>query len=170
MEVWALEAYGAATSLQEMLTIKSDDVKGRARAYESIIKGEEIEGPDIPEGFKVLVKELQGLGLRVDLLDDEQTKDAEEVVTEGGDGGKLDEDDDPEISAALIDSMNEPVDDAPELEDEDNPDLDNQDNEDLGDTGESADLEDAIDEVADADMVDDTNEVETDETNEEEEA
>ena len=170
MEVWALEAYGAATSLQEMLTIKSDDVKGRARAYESIIKREEIEGPDIPEGFKVLVKELQGLGLRVDLLDDNETKDAEEVVTEKGDGGKLDEDDDPEITASLIDSMNEPIDEAPELEDEDNPDLDDAGGEDLGDTGEDADLEDAIDEVADAEMVDDTNEVETDETNEEEEA
>ena len=96
--------------------------------------------------------------------------DAEEVVTEKGDGGKLDEDDDPEITASLIDSMNEPIDEAPELEDEDNPDLDDADNEDLSDTGEDADLEDAIDEVADAEMVDDTNEVETDETNEEEEA
>ena len=65
MEVWALEAYGAATTLQEMLTIKSDDVYGRAKAYEAIIKQEPIEGPKLPEGFNVLVKELQGLGLKL---------------------------------------------------------------------------------------------------------
>ena len=70
MEVWALEAYGAAATLQEMLTIKSDDVYGRAKAYESIIKGEPIVGPKLPESFNVLVKELQGLGLRVDLMED----------------------------------------------------------------------------------------------------
>ncbi len=69
MEVWALEAYGAAHTLQEMLTIKSDDVYGRSKAYESIIKGTEIEGPKVPESFNVLVKELQGLGLKVDLVD-----------------------------------------------------------------------------------------------------
>ena len=66
MDVWALDAYGAATTLQEMLTIKSDDVYGRAKAYESIIKDEPIVGPKLPESFNVLVKELQGLGLRVD--------------------------------------------------------------------------------------------------------
>lgn len=120
MEVWALEAYGAATTLQEMLTIKSDDVKGRARAYENIIKNEPIEGPDIPEGFKVLVKELQGLGLRVDLLNDDELTDAENVVTESGDGGRLDGEDE-EIAESLAATMNEPVDEAPELEDEDNP-------------------------------------------------
>lgn len=91
MEVWALEAYGAATTLQEMITIKSDDVKGRARAYEEIIKGEPIEGPDIPEGFKVLVKELQGLGLRVDLIKNNELEDAENVVTQKGTGGRLNE-------------------------------------------------------------------------------
>jgi DNA-directed RNA polymerase subunit beta len=64
MEVWALEAYGASNTLQEMLTIKSDDVYGRAKAYESIIKGTEIQGPKVPESFNVLVKELQGLGLK----------------------------------------------------------------------------------------------------------
>jgi DNA-directed RNA polymerase subunit beta len=68
MEVWALEAYGAANTLQEMLTLKSDDVYGRSKAYESIIKQEPIIGPKIPESFNVLVKELQGLGLRVDLV------------------------------------------------------------------------------------------------------
>ena len=80
MEVWALEAYGAATTLQEMLTIKSDDVYGRAKAYESIIKREPIEGPKLPEGFNVLVKELQGLGLKVDLLDHGEGSDASAVI------------------------------------------------------------------------------------------
>ncbi len=80
MEVWALEAYGAATTLQEMLTIKSDDVYGRAKAYESIIKHEPIEGPKLPEGFNVLVKEFQGLGLKVDLLDHGESTDASEVI------------------------------------------------------------------------------------------
>ncbi|MDB5160303.1 MAG: rpoB [Candidatus Saccharibacteria bacterium] len=82
MEVWALEAYGAAATLQEMLTIKSDDVYGRAKAYESIIKDEPIVGPKLPESFNVLVKELQGLGLRVDLLDETEDAvvDAEQVI------------------------------------------------------------------------------------------
>jgi DNA-directed RNA polymerase subunit beta len=77
MEVWALEAYGAAATLQEMLTIKSDDVYGRSKAYESIIKDEPIKPPKLPEGFNVLVKELQGLGLKVDLLADERNVTAE---------------------------------------------------------------------------------------------
>jgi DNA-directed RNA polymerase subunit beta len=82
MEVWALEAYGAANILQEMLTIKSDDVYGRSKAYESIIKKTEIIGPKVPESFNVLVKELQGLGLKVDLVDLHagETIDAEAVL------------------------------------------------------------------------------------------
>jgi DNA-directed RNA polymerase subunit beta len=80
MEVWALEAYGASHTLQEMLTIKSDDVYGRAKAYESIIKGTPIQGPKVPESFNVLVKELQGLGLKVDLLAENEIIDAEEVL------------------------------------------------------------------------------------------
>lgn len=82
MEVWALEAYGAAYTLQEMLTIKSDDVYGRSKAYESIIKGTEIVGPKIPESFNVLVKELQGLGLKVDLVASNELVDAEEILAE----------------------------------------------------------------------------------------
>jgi len=70
MEVWALEAYGAANTLQEILTIKSDDVPGRSKAYESIIKGEPIKKLNIPESFNVLVRELKGLGLDVELLKD----------------------------------------------------------------------------------------------------
>lgn len=82
MEVWALEAYGASNILQEMLTIKSDDVYGRSKAYESIIKGTEIVGPKIPESFNVLVKELQGLGLKVDLVTSEKIVDAEAILAE----------------------------------------------------------------------------------------
>jgi DNA-directed RNA polymerase subunit beta len=81
MEVWALEAYGAASTLQEMLTIKSDDVYGRSKAYESIIKKTAIVGPKVPESFNVLVKELQGLGLKVDLIQTNQVVDAEEVLS-----------------------------------------------------------------------------------------
>ncbi len=80
MEVWALEAYGAASTLQEMLTIKSDDVYGRSKAYEAIIKKTEIVGPKVPESFNVLVKELQGLGLKVDLVSSNKVIDAEDVL------------------------------------------------------------------------------------------
>ncbi len=70
MEVWALEAYGAAYTLQEILTVKSDDVTGRVKTYEAIIKGENIQDPGIPESFKVLLKELQSLALDVTVLDE----------------------------------------------------------------------------------------------------
>ena len=73
MEVWALEAYGAAYTLQEILTVKSDDVVGRVKTYEAIIKGDNISEPGIPESFKVLLKELQALGLDVAVLDEEGT-------------------------------------------------------------------------------------------------
>ena len=74
MEVWALQAYGAANILQEILTVKSDDVVGRVQAYEAIVKGERIQAPGVPESFKVLVKELQSLGINVEILNanDEQ--------------------------------------------------------------------------------------------------
>ncbi len=75
MEVWALEAYGAAYSLQEMLTVKSDDVVGRVKTYEAIVKGENVPKPGVPEGFKVLVKELQSLGLDIKLY----TQDDQEI-------------------------------------------------------------------------------------------
>ena len=80
MEVWALEAYGASYTLQEILTVKSDDVVGRVKTYEAIIKGENIPEPGIPESFKVLLKELQSLGLDVRVLRDD------------GDGGRDDRD------------------------------------------------------------------------------
>jgi DNA-directed RNA polymerase subunit beta len=71
MEVWALEAYGAAYTLQEILTVKSDDVTGRVKTYEAIVKGQNIPTPGVPESFRVLVKELQSLGLDIRVLDDE---------------------------------------------------------------------------------------------------
>ena len=71
MEVWALEAYGAAYTLQEILTYKSDDVVGRVKTYEAIVKGEPIPKPGVPESFRVLVKELQALGLDMKVLDSE---------------------------------------------------------------------------------------------------
>ena len=76
MEVWALEAYGAAYTLQEILTVKSDDVVGRVKTYESIVKGENVPEPGVPESFKVLVKELQSLALDIKVLD----KDDNEII------------------------------------------------------------------------------------------
>jgi DNA-directed RNA polymerase subunit beta len=83
MEVWALEAYGAAHTLQEMLTVKSDDVTGRVKTYEAIVKGEPIQEPGVPESFRVLVKELQSLGLSVEVV-----SDAEERIQFGKDEQK----------------------------------------------------------------------------------
>jgi DNA-directed RNA polymerase subunit beta len=84
MEVWALEAYGAAYNLQEMLTIKSDDVVGRVKTYGTIVKGEDILSLGIPESFKVLVKELQSLGLAVEVLGekDDQVLHMKEISSE----------------------------------------------------------------------------------------
>ena len=87
MEVWALEAYGASYTLQEILTVKSDDVTGRVKTYEAIIKGENIPEPGIPESFKVLLKELQSLGLDVRVLRDDNT---EVELTENIDYGDTD--------------------------------------------------------------------------------
>ena len=88
MEVWALEAYSAAYNLQEMLTVKSDDVIGRVKTYEAIVKGEDVVQPGVPESFHVLVKELQSLGLSVELLHEEEDQpmleDATEPVTVEG--------------------------------------------------------------------------------------
>ena len=90
MEVWALEAYGAAYTLQELLTTKSDDVPGRVKVYEAIVKGENLPDPGIPESFKVLIKEMQSLCLDIEVLsadghavemreDDEMYRAAEEL-------------------------------------------------------------------------------------------
>ena len=85
MEVWALEAYGAAYTLQEILTVKSDDVTGRVKTYEAIVKGHNVPKPGVPESFKVLVKELQSLCLDIKVLN----KDGEEI--------ELKDDDDDEV-------------------------------------------------------------------------
>ena len=84
MEVWALEAYGAAYTLQEMLTVKSDDVVGRVKTYEAIVKGENIPEPGVPESFKVLIKELQSLGLDIRLYsEDNKELELQEHIDEG---------------------------------------------------------------------------------------
>lgn len=88
MEVWALEAYGAAYTLQEILTVKSDDIVGRVKTYEAIVKGENIPEPGVPESFKVLIKELQSLGMDVKIL----SKDEQEIEIK-----ELDDDDEPHV-------------------------------------------------------------------------
>jgi DNA-directed RNA polymerase subunit beta len=80
MEVWALEAHRAAHILQEMLTIKSDDVRGRANAFEAMVKGEEIPAPSVPESFKVLMRELNSLGLKVVPIDSQEVEEEETPV------------------------------------------------------------------------------------------
>jgi DNA-directed RNA polymerase subunit beta len=122
MEVWALEAHGAANILQEMLTIKSDDVKGRAKAYEAIVKGEEIDAAHLPESFNVLVKELQSLGLKVDL----HTEDG--II-------------DPGLKMERQVEVLKPIPDEEIVKDEDD-----EDSEDLLD--ESEDVEEIVDETA----------------------
>ena len=120
MEVWALEAYGAAYTLQEILTVKSDDVTGRVRTYESIVKGDNIPQPGVPESFKVLVKELQSLCLDIRVLD----KDGQEIEL------KDDDDDDfvPKMKDEMYDTMSDDdeieaegytIEDIPETDDDD---------------------------------------------------
>ncbi len=104
MEVWALEGYGAAHTLQEMLTIKSDDVVGRSKTYEAIVKGEAIKKPNVPESFRVLVKELQSLCMDVELL--------------GKDGMVSSASEEPEIIVPNMPSLNPQVSDASLFEDE----------------------------------------------------
>ena len=124
MEVWALEAYSAAYTLQEMLTIKSDDVIGRVKTYEAIVKGQQVIQPGIPESFHVLLKELQGLGLSIELLSKNQTEELPE--TSSAPSGEIDWNDMLDIS------------------DLDVPD-DMSDSDDLEDTTDSDDLEDTTD-------------------------
>ena len=127
MEVWALEAYGAAYTLQEILTVKSDDVNGRVKTYEAIVKGHNVPAPGVPESFKVLVKELQSLCLDIKVLDEkgdeielrEEDEDEvvytagendyvheEEFVTDAGEvlesGYNFDEDQDPDTFATVL--------------------------------------------------------------------
>ena len=117
MEVWALEAYGAAYTLQELLTVKSDDVIGRVKTYEAIVKGENVPEPGIPESFKVLIKELQSLGLDVKVY----SADAEEIIIR-------ETDDDIGETAKELDLNIESVE--PEVADDDLDDLDEEEEED----------------------------------------
>ena len=145
MEVWALEAYGAAYTLQEILTVKSDDIVGRVKTYEAIVKGHNVPKPGVPESFKVLVKELQSLCLDVKVLDEQgdeiELKDEDEDEGYGAGGNYNDE----ELS--LYDGPvtgdvgeNEAADNGYELKDEDDV-LGLLGDESDGDSGESDDEE-----------------------------
>ena len=134
MEVWALEAYGAAYTLQEILTVKSDDINGRTKTYEAIVKGENIPTPGIPESFKVLVKELQSLALDVRVLD----QNGEEIEL-----SNLIDDDMP--TAATLEEVEKAIDHPYVEEEEDGEPLDDEDLDDYDD--ESYDEGDVADEV-----------------------
>ncbi|MDD3411292.1 MAG: DNA-directed RNA polymerase subunit beta, partial [Eubacteriales bacterium] len=108
MEVWALEAYGAANTLQEMLTVKSDDIVGRVKTYEAIVKGTNIPAPGVPESFKVLIKELQSLALDIRVLD----RDKNEIIIR-----ELDDDDmDEPTNERYEEEPSAPAESAPEAE------------------------------------------------------
>ena len=125
MEVWALEAYGAAYTLQEILTVKSDDVVGRVKTYESIVKGENIPEPGIPESFRVLVKELQSLGLDIRLYNQDENNEVEILEDLGDDGVTLNitspvnEDDELSDNMIIEDENGNAIDDEDEFEEED---------------------------------------------------
>ena len=129
MEVWALEAYGAAYTLQEILTVKSDDTVGRVKAYEAIVKGENIPEPGVPESFKVLVKELQALGLDIKLYtDNNEELELKEHIEDGIDyeetaDGKALTEDDVLIHEDLEDGYSEEDGDMIDDEDEDSDEL-----------------------------------------------
>ena len=142
MEVWALEAYGAAYTLQEMLTVKSDDIVGRVKTYEAIVKGENVPEPGVPEGFKVLIKELQSLGLDVRLLSqDNKELELKENIEEGIDFNSIE-------NNKKFDALEESVIDEDELTDgyiEESDDSEASSLEDLMDT-DSEDLFEGFDE------------------------
>ncbi len=166
MEVWALEAYGASYTLQEILTVKSDDVVGRVKTYEAIVKGENIPEPGVPESFRVLLKELQALGLDVSVLDEHATEVEIKEDLDDDDIGVIDvniegvekDDDDEKESNMVDDVLNNPellekleineddldIDDTELLIDEDENDIDIDDAlfNDLGDDDEDDDDED----------------------------
>ncbi len=159
MEVWALEAYGAAYTLQELLTVKSDDVVGRVKTYEAIVKGENVPEPGVPESFKVLIKELQSLGLNVRVLSGESTeidiRDSEDDITETAKELELSIDGEEE-RVPLVASDDQDSEDA-DSEDEVMPDETDDESEDATESqvpGESLD-----DELKETDMVDEEVEV-----------
>ena len=142
MEVWALEAYGAAYTLQEILTVKSDDIVGRVKTYEAIVKGENVPKPGVPESFKVLIKELQSLGLDVKVLDENNEEiDLKQSFDDDDMGTVSPEDfeyvaDDNEIDSAFIpedvddsyyDDLDDDFDDSDSFDDDESLDLDDED-------------------------------------------
>ncbi len=163
MEVWALEAYGAAHTLQEMLTIKSDDVYGRSKAYESIVKGEAIRKPRVPESFNVLTKELQSLGLSVKLLETRPPDDDElEEIEYLKEDLESQEEISPEVLAeitkdSLGTSKDVPLEGVTEVEGEEFDDIADMDA--LDDLEEIADLED-IEDIDDLEDIEDIGDLE----------
>ena len=154
MEVWALYAYGAAHTLQEILTVKSDDVLGRVKVYESIIKGQEINQAGVPESFRVLMKEFQALGLDVSIINDDgetlQLKEIEDAEDRDDAATNFDEIDSPAKEILDSTSMNDNFDEdeSDEFDDEDSDDFDDEyDDEDESD--EFADEEDDFDDFVD---------------------
>ncbi|NLJ16283.1 MAG: DNA-directed RNA polymerase subunit beta [Clostridiales bacterium] len=157
MEVWALEAYGAAYTLQEILTVKSDDVVGRVKTYEAIVKGQEVPKAGVPESFKVLIKELQSLGLDVKVLDEKQEEiDLKQQFEEDEDIGIAPVDDGFEY-VANEDEINEAfsIEDAEEIDDDDDILDDEEDVEDDLFDDDEADADFGIDEL---DSTDDSDE------------
>ncbi|MDR1159383.1 MAG: DNA-directed RNA polymerase subunit beta, partial [Syntrophomonadaceae bacterium] len=154
MEVWALEAYGAAYTLQEILTVKSDDVVGRLKTYESIVKGDNIPEPGVPEGFKVLIKELQSLVLDVRILSDDNLeihiKDVDYEVNEKEKAKELGMD----IPERTVNIADEYADNRPEIDIDDSED----------DEGDAVTGEDAnnLDELIDDDFEEETLELDLD--------
>jgi DNA-directed RNA polymerase subunit beta len=178
MEVWALEAYGAAYTLQEILTVKSDDVVGRVKTYEAIVKGENIPEPGIPESFKVLIKEMQSLGLDVKVLSEEneeiEIKESVEVPIHSGIERIIEKDSSFKDEDLLDDELKGPdgLRIADDFDDEDSADLDvdSSDNideflgldteTDIDETGLIGDTEetDFIEDIDEADFVEDADE------------
>jgi len=139
MEVWALEAYGAAYTLQEILTVKSDDIVGRVKTYEAIVKGENIPEPGIPESFKVLIKEMQSLGLDIKVLSEDNQEIEIKESSEYEDTDieamiDIDESNPPESDVLSVeeDYFEEEV-DIDEFADEDFEEFDDEDDEDIDD-------------------------------------
>ena len=123
MEVWALYAYGASHTLQEILTVKSDDVIGRVKVYESIIKGQEINQAGVPESFRVLMKEFQALGLDVSIINDEgetlQLKEIEEAEDKEDLNMNIDEVESPAKEVVVANSEETDYEEDDEFDDED---------------------------------------------------
>ena len=155
MEVWALEAYGAAYTLQEMLTVKSDDVVGRVKTYEAIVKGENVPEPGVPEGFKVLIKELQSLGLDIRLYTkDDVELELKENIEDGIDFNIEDKKviDDTVVDESEIKDSYIEADDSSDMDDEDSDDLFTMGDESFDDLdGDSYDEDDLSDDM----MIDD---------------